>query len=177
MRITDAFKNRLYEILDDMSVGDVQFGVLKTFYENDVHKLYDELLNTLPDNKLQKIEIVLPRVGVKMFLYYLYKYRNTVDPCYLPTEDEECIKLTYMFDNRIRLAMFDKLHELSVAQMKINVIFEGINQPNISYNDFTAELYTLAKRYSLDISSFENPPMRFLNKYELEEIKNEQRST
>lgn len=173
MNLTDDFKNRLYEILDDMSVGDVQFGVLKTFYEDDVHKLYDELINTLPDDKMEKIETVLQRVGSKMFLYYIYKYRNTVDPCYLPTEDEECINLAYMFDNRIRLAMFDKLHEVSVTRMKIKVTFEGIVQHNIYYNDFTTELYALAKRYSLDVSSFENPPMRFLNKYELEEMKNE----
>lgn len=173
MNITNAFKNTLYEILDDLSVGDVQFGVLKTFYEDDVHKLYDELIDTLPDDKLKEIDTALLRVGSKMFLYYLYKYRNTVDSCYLPTEDKECIKLAYMFDNRIRLAMFDKLHEVSVTRMKIDVTFEGIVQHNISYTDFTAELYALAKRYSLDISSFETPPMRFLNKYELEEINND----
>ena len=174
MHITDDFKNTLYEILDDMSVGDVQFGVLKTFYEDDIHKLYDELLYMLPDDKMEKIETVLQRVGSKMFLYYLYKYRNTVDPCYLPTEDEECIKLTYMFDNLIRLAMFDKLHKLSVAKMKINVTFEGAAQHNIYYNDFTTELYALAKRYQLYVTSYDVPPMRFLNKYELDELKESQ---
>lgn len=172
MNITDDFRNTLYEVLDDISVGDVQFGVLKTFYEDDVHKLYDELICTLPDDKMEKIETVLQRVGVKLFLYYLYKYRNTIYSCYLPTEDEECIKLTYMFDNRIRLAIFNKLQELSLTNMKIEVTFEGIVHHNISYNDFITELYALAKRYSLDVSSFETPPMRFLNKYELEELNN-----
>lgn len=174
MHITDDFKNTLYEILNDMSVGDVQFGVLKTFYKDDVHKLYDELLDTLPDDKMKEIEAVLQRIGSKMFLYYLYKYRDTVDPCCSPTEDKECIKLAYMFNNRIRVAMFDKLHELSVAKMKIAVTFEGVTQHNIYYNDFTTELYALAKRYHLYVTSFDVPPMRFLNKYELDELKESQ---
>lgn len=174
MRITDNFKDTLYAILDDISVGDVQFGVLKTFYENDVLKLYDELIDTLSDDRLKELDTALQRVGIKLFLYYLYKYRNTIYPCYLPTEDEECIKLTYMFDNRIRLAIVDKLHEVSVTRTKIDVTFEGIIQPNISYNDFTVELYELARRYCLDVSSFETPPMRFLNKYELDELKESQ---
>jgi len=174
MNVIDDVKNMLYEILDDMSVGDVQFGVLKTFYENNVHKLYDELIELLPDDKMQKLETVLQRVGVRMFLYYLYKYRNTVNPCYSPTEDKECIKLAGMFDNRIRLAVFDKLHGLSVTRMKIEVTFEGIVQRNVDYTDFTTELYALAKRYGLVISSFNNPPMRFLNKYEIDELKESQ---
>lgn len=173
MNITDDFKNTLYEILDDMSVGDVQFGVLKTFYEDNVHQLYDELLDTLPEDKMKELDAVLQCVGVKMFLYYLYKYRNTVNPCYSPTENKECIMLAYMFDNRIRLAMFDKLHEVSVTKMKIKVTFDGVAQHNINYSAFTTELYALAKRYSICITSFETPPMRFLNKYELEEMKNE----
>ena len=78
-----------------------------------------------------------------------------------------------MFDNRIRLAMFDKLHELSSTKMKVDVTFEGIAQHNINYTDFTSELYALAKRYGLVVSSFNNPPLRFLNKYELEELKND----
>lgn len=173
MNITDNFKNMLYEILDDISVGDVQFGVLKTFYEDDVHKLYDELIDTLPEDKLKKIDTALQRVGSKMFLYYLYKYRITIDPSSQSTEDKDCIKLAYLFDNRIRLAVFDKLHELSSTKMKVDVTFEGIAQHNINYTEFTSELYALAKRYGLEVSSFNNPPMRFLNKYELEEMNNE----
>lgn len=173
MNITDTFKNTLYEILDDMSVGDVQFGVLKTFYENDVHKLYDELVGTLPDDKIKELEAVLQRIGTRLFLAYVYRYPNTEDP-YSPTEDKECIKLAYMFNNRIRLAMFEKLHELSVAEMKINVTFEGAAQHNIYYNEFTTELYALAKRYHLYVTSFDVPPMRFLNKYELDELKESQ---
>ena len=138
-----------------------------------MHKLYDELIDTLPENKMQKLETVLQRVGSKMFLYYLYKYRITIDQSSLSTEDKDCIKLAYMFDNRIRLAMFDKLHELSSTKMKVDVTFEGIAQHNINYTDFTSELYALAKRYGLVVSSFNNPPLRFLNKYELEELKND----
>ena len=174
MNITDDFKNTLYEILDDMSVGDVQFGVIKTFYEDDVHKLYDELLDTLPEDKMKELDAVLQRVGVKMFLYYLYKYRNTINPCYSPTEDKKCIRLADMFDNRIRLAMFDKLHGLSVARVKINVTLDGVAQQGIDYADFTTELYALAKRYRLYVTSFDVPPMRFLNKYELDELKESQ---
>ena len=174
MNITDDFRNKLYDVLDDISVGDVQFGVLKTFYEDNVHVLYNELIDTLPDDKMKELDAVLQCVGVKMFLYYLYKYRNTVNPCYSPTEDKECIMLADMFDNRIRLAMFDKLHELSVAKVKINVTLDGVAQHGIDYANFTTELYALAKRYRLYVTSFDVPPMRFLNKYEIDELKESQ---
>lgn len=78
--MTDDFRDKLYEILDDLSVGDVPFGVLKTFYEDDIHKLYDELIDALPDDKMEKLEVVLQRVGIKVFLSYLYMYRNVVKP-------------------------------------------------------------------------------------------------
>ena len=67
-----------------------------------------------------------------------------------------------------------KLHKLSEAKMKINVTFEGAAQHNIYYNDFTTELYALAKRYHLYVTSYDVPPMRFLNKYELDELKESQ---
>ena len=174
MHITDNFKTMLYEILDNLSVGDVQFGVLKTFYEDTVHQLYDELLDTLPEDKMKELDAALQRVGVKMFLHYLYKYRNTVNSCYSPTDDKEYIMLADRFNNRIRLAMFEKLHGLSVAKVKINVTLDGVAQHGIDYADFTTELYALAKRYRLYVTSFDVPPMRFLNKYEIDELKESQ---
>lgn len=172
--MTEDFRHTLYDVLDDLSVGDIQFGVLKTFYEEDVHKLYDELIDTLPEDKMKGLDAILQRVGVKMFLYYLYKYRNTVNPCYSPTEDKECIGLADMFNNRIRLAMFEKLHGLSVANVKINVTLDGVAQHGIDYADFTTELYALAKRYRLYVTSFDVPPMRFQNKYEIDDLKESQ---
>lgn len=135
MNLTDNFRNTLYEILDDVSVGDVQFGVLKTFYEEDVHKLYDELINTIPDDKMKKLETVLSGVGSKMFLYYLYKYQNKVNLCHSRIVGKECINLAYMFNNHIQLAIANKLQELSF---------------------------------------FETSLMRFLNKYEINELKESQ---
>lgn len=135
MNLTDDFRNTLYEMLDDMSVGNIQFGVLKTFYENDVYKLYDELIDTFPDDKMKKLETALPGIGSKMFLYYLYTYKNKVNLCHSPTEDKECINLAYLFNNCIQLAVSDKLQKLSF---------------------------------------FETSLMRFLNKYELDELKESQ---
>ena len=133
MNITDNFKNTLYEILDEMSVGDVQFGVLKTFYEDDdVHKLYDELFCVLPDDKMQKTETVLQRVGVKMFLYYLYMYRNVVKPFFKDTDDRECVEWARWFDTNIHLNIYTKLQDYSVMEMKFDVAFQGIAHEIVS---------------------------------------------
>lgn len=173
MPITDDFKNKLYEILDDMSVGDVQFGVLKTFYEDDIHKLYDELLYLLPDDKMQKIETVLQRVGVKMFLYYLYMYRHVIKPFFKETDDSECIQWAIWFDTNIHLNIDNKLQECSVLEMKFDVTFQGIVRKNIDYDEFSTELHSLGERYGFKVAERGGPPLRFLNKYELEEINNE----
>lgn len=174
MLIAGNFKNTLYEILDDMSVGDVQFGVLKTFYEDDIHKLYDELLYMLPDDKMEKIETVLQRVGVKMFLYYLYMYRHVIKPFFKETDDRECIQWAIWFDTNIHLTITDKLLECSVMEMKFDVIFQGIAQKNIDYEEFLTELYLLGERYGFKVAEQGGPPLRFLNKYELDELKESQ---
>ena len=174
--IEDELRNTLYDILTDVSVGDVPFGVLKTFYEDDVHKLYDELIDTFPNDEMKELETVLHRDGSKMFLFYLYLYKNTgtlVDTRDLPEETKKCIKLAAVFDNHIQLTVFNKLKELSLRKMKIDITLEGFVQPNVNYTDFSAELHEFAKRYGLEVTRFDNPPMRFLNKYELEEIKHD----
>lgn len=119
MNLTDDFRNTLYEILDDLSVGNVQFGVLKTFYEEDVHKLYDQLLYTIPNDKMKKLETVLPGIGSKMFLYYLYTYKNKVNFCHSRIIGKECINLAYMFNNCIQLAVSNKLQELSFFETSL----------------------------------------------------------
>lgn len=169
------FRNTLYDILTDMSVGNVPFGVLKTFYEDNVHQLYDELIDTFPNDKMKDLEDVLQRDGSKMFLYYLYLCKNicTVDYSDLPTENKECIKLVCVFDNHIQFTVFKKLKELSLLKIKIDITIEGTVQPNANYTEcFNAELHDLIKRYGLEVTRFDNPPIRFLNKYELEELEN-----
>jgi hypothetical protein len=172
MNITDNFKNMLYEILDDTSVGDVQFGVLKTFYEEDVHKLYDELFCMLPDDKMQKLETVLQRVGTRLFLADLYRYRHVVKPFFKDTDDRECIEWAIWFDTNIHLNIYNKLQEYSVMEMKFDVTFQGIAQKNMDYEEFLTELYSFGERYGFKVAERGGPPLRFLNKYELEEINN-----
>lgn len=173
MNITDDFRNTLYDVLDDMSVGDVQFGVLKTFYEDNVHQLYDELFYMLPDDKMQKIETVLQRVGVKLFLSNLYMYRNVVKPFFKETDDRECIEWAIWFDTAIHINIIDKLQECSVMKMKFDITFQGIAQKNIDYEEFLTELYSLGERYGFKAAVQGGPPLRFLNKYEFEELKND----
>lgn len=174
MNITDDFRHILYEILDDMSVGDVQFGVIKTFYEDNVHKLYDELLDLLPENKMKKLETVLQRVGVKLFLYYLYMYRNVVKPFFKDTDDRECIEWAMWFDTNIHLNIYTQLQDYSVMEMKFDVAFQGITQKNTDYEEFLTELYSLGERYGFKVAVQGGPPLRFLNKYELDELKESQ---
>lgn len=171
----DELRNTLYDVLTDVSVGDVQFGVLKTFYEDNIYQLYDELIDTFPNDKIKDLETVLQRDGSKMFLYYLYLCKNvgTVDYRDLPEENKESIRLACVFDNHIQFTVFKKLQELSLRKIKINITIEGTVQPNASYTDISAELHDLVKRYGLEVTHFDNPPIRFLNKYELEEKKNE----
>lgn len=173
--IEDELRNILYDILTDVSVGDVPFGVLKTFYEDNIHQLYDELIDTFPNDKMKDLETVLQRDGSKMFLYYLYLCKNvgTVDYCDLPEENKECIRLACVFNNHIQFTVFKKLQELSLRKIKIYITIEGTVQPNTSYTDISAELFDLVKRYGLEVTRFDNPPIRFLNKYELEEIKHD----
>lgn len=173
MNITDDFRDKLYEILDDLSVGDVRFGVIKTFYEDNVHKLYDELLDLLPENKMKKLETVLQRVGVKLFLYYLYMYRNVVKPFFKETDDRECMECAIWFDTNIHLVIVDKLQNCSVMEMKFDVAFKGTTQKNTDYEEFLTDLYSLGECYGFKVAVRGGPPLRFLNKYELEELNNE----
>lgn len=170
--MTDALKKNLYDILDDISVGDVPFGVLKTFYEEDTHVLYDELIDMLSEKVVKSCDYALQKKGTKMFLYYLYKYRNTIKPVYKKIEDVECIDAAVCFDNHIRVSIVDLLQKKSLIRISIKTSLEGIMQKEIDYDNFSKELSELGNRYGLKVTSFNVPPMRHMNKYELEEENN-----
>ena len=167
--MTDTLKKDLYDILDDISVGDVPFGVLKTFYEEDVHVLYDELIGTMPNDCVIACEHALKTNGVRMFLYYLYKYRNTVNTVYKKTEDIDCIDAACLLDKHLRVSVTNLLQKKSFIRIKIETTFEGKLQKQIDYENFSKDLEELGNRYGLKVTTFNVPPMRHMNKYELEE--------
>lgn len=166
--MTDTLKKDLYDILDDISVGNVPFGVLKTFYEEDTHVLYDELIGMVPDTCIVECEHALQTKGTKMFLYYLYTYRNTINPD-KKIEDVDCNDAAIWFNNHIHVSIFDLLQKKSLIKIKIETSFEGKLQKQIDYENFSKDLEELGNRYGLKVTSFNIPPTRYMNKYELEE--------
>ena len=58
-------------------------------------------------------------------------------------------------------------------EMKFDVTFQGTTQKNIDYEEFLTELYSVGERYGFKAAVQGGPPLRFLNKYELEEMNNE----
>lgn len=174
MNITDDFRNKLYEILDDLSVGDVPFGVLKTFYEDDVLVLYNELIDTMSNECIIACEHALKITDVRMFLYYLYTYRNTVNSVYKKTENIDCIVAACLLDNHLRVSVINLLQKKSLIRIKIETAFEGILQKQIDYENFYKDLEELSNRYGLKVTTFNVPPMRHMNKYELDDLKKSQ---
>lgn len=163
--ISEEFRKLLHDLLDKYSVGNVSFGVLKTFYE-DEHVLYDEIIEKLPKNRMEMVETALKEDGVHVFMMHIVE---AGDAFYNLTDIE------YWFDRQVSLIVFDMLTEKSKFKMCCNITIEAIvtksipqfQQPvidkiNDALNDALSE-------YGFKVTKFETPPMRFLNKEEYDE--------
>ena len=159
--ISEEFRKLLYDLLSKYSVGNVSFGVLKTFYE-DEHVLYDEIIEQLPANLMPLIETALKEDGVHVFMMHIVEAGDTFNNL---TDTE------YMFDRQVSLIIFDMLTEKSKFIMRANITIEAIvSKPILQYQQTAIDKINDAlSEYGFKVTKFETPPMRFLNKEEYDE--------
>ena len=173
--LSDTFKKYLYDIFKDYSVGHVPFGVLKTFYEKE-EDLYDELIEKLPGRGKYDLEKSLRERGVRVFLMYMYKYRDTcnmqIDP--KDKEDEDCILNAIWLHNQLTVIIFKLLGEKSVVKMKVEISVEHICDtviPEQAAVNLTEIINGALAEVGFKVTNINVPPMRYLNKEEYDEYK------
>jgi len=171
--LTDTFRKYLYDVLKDYSVGHVPFGVLKTFYDKE-EDLYDELIEKLPGRGKYDLEKSLREHGVRVFLMYMYKYRDTLHMKIDPKDDEDCVYDALWLHNQLTIIIFKLLGEKSVLKMKVEISVEHICDaviPEQATVNLTETINSALAEIGFKVTNINVPPMRYLNKEEYDEYK------
>lgn len=164
--ISEEFRKLLYELLDKYSVGNVSFGVLKTFYE-DEHVLYDEIIERLPKNRMGMVESALKEDGVHVFMMHIVEAADVFNNL----KNLGHVSAEFWFDHQVSLIIFDMLTEKSKLRMCANITIEAIVSKQIPRFQQTIidKINDALSEYGFKVTKFEIPPMRFLNKEEYDE--------
>lgn len=167
--ISEEFRKLLHNLLSNYSVGDVLFGVLKTFYE-DNHVLYDEIIDELSkDHKdhMSLIETALKQDGIYVFIMHIIEAADAFNNL----KNIKYVDTAFWFDRHVSQIVFDKLMEISRLRMRSNITIEGIPSNIVPNFDqlLINKINEVLSEYGFKVTKFETPPMRFLNKEEYDE--------
>lgn len=167
--ISEEFRKLLHDVLSNYSVGDVLFGVLKTFYE-DEHVLYEEIINELSKDHtdhMSLIETALKQDGIHVFIMHIIEAADAFNNL----KNIKHVDTAFWFDRHVSQIVFDKLMEKSKLKMCSKITIEGIpsnivpNFDQLLINKINEVLF----EYGFKVTKFDTPPMRFLNKEEYDE--------
>lgn len=164
--ISEEFRKLLHDLLDKYSVGNVSFGVLKTFYE-DEHVLYDEIIDALPKNRMDMVEKSLKEDGVHVFMMHIVEAADAFNNL----KNLGHVSAEFWFDHQVSLIVFNKLMETSKLRMCANITIEAIVSKQIPQFQQTIidKINDALSEYGFKVTKYETPPMRFLNKEEYDE--------
>lgn len=164
--ISEEFRKLLHDLLSKYSVGNVSFGVLKTFYE-DEHVLYDEIIDALPKNRMNLVETALKKDGVHVFMMHIVEAEVTFNNA----KDLRQVTAEFWFDRQVSLIVFNMLTEKSRLRTRSNITIEAIVSKQIPQFEQTIidKINDALSEYGFKVTKFETPPMRFLNKEEYDE--------
>lgn len=164
--ISEEFRKLLHDLLDKYSVGNVSFGVLKTFYE-DEHVLYDEIIDKLPKNRMGMVETALKEDGVHVFMMHIIEAGDEFNNLKILGH----VSAEFWFDQQVSLIIFDMLSEKSKFRMRANITIEAtVSKQTPRFQQTVIDKINDAlSEYGFKVTKFETPPMRFLNKEEYDE--------
>lgn len=164
--ISEEFRKLLHDLLSKYSVGNVSFGVLKTFYE-DEHVLYNEIIERLPKNRMNMVETALKQDDVHVFMMHIVEAADAFNNL----KNLDHVSAEFWFDQQVSLIIFDMLTEKSKLRTRSNITIEAIVSKQIPRFQQTIidKINDALSEYGFKVTKFETPPMRFLNKEEYDE--------
>lgn len=164
--ISEEFRKLLHDVLSNYSVGDVLFGVLKTFYE-DEHVLYDEIIDELPKDHMPLIETSLKQDGVYVFIMHIIEDEDAFNNL----KNIRHADTGFWFGRHVSQIVFDKLMEKSKLKMCSKITIEGIPSNIVPKFEqlLIDKINDALSEYGFKVTKYETPPMRFLNKEEYDE--------